>query len=82
MKRFLILTSTLIGNVAHAEPITLYQASQCANGKCGQVVQAGREVVQYAGNVTQAVVKPFAERKPVRTFLANVRAKLTGNRCR
>lgn len=80
MKRLLILTATLIGNLAHADPITLYQGVQtCQSCKPSVVQQAANNVVNYAGNVSRAVVKPL-ENKPVRNFLARVRDKIRGCR--
>jgi len=81
MKRILIIAATIVGNAAHAEPVTLFQPSQCVNGKCGPIQTAATNVVNYAGNVGQAIVQP------ARGVLSRVREVIQNrprlfNRCR
>lgn len=83
-KYLMIAVFGLLAQSARADVYSVGQSCQtCQSGKCGGVVQTvASNAVGYVSNVGNAVAQPFRQSgRPVRQFLANVKAKLTG-KCR
>lgn len=85
MKRILILMAVLACNAAYGQtPVALYQPQVCQGGQCqtcGPVQTVAHGVVNYAGNVGQAIFQPVRGLFPRLQMMVQNRPRLF-NRCR